>query len=168
MNIRSIFYFFMMEMEGNNDRPSLVEEKERSLFNTIDALVSEMWLEAPGCSMKTFLAAVKERFDDDSSIQQNDVFLKRRIKSAKAAIPYRRLENQEQDTNLSIDQATFVAKKLEIRQSLRTKRRYAEADRISAGLEALGIQSFIFAIWFGHGALRTSPSLGTNAIRNEK
>jgi hypothetical protein len=66
---------------------------------------------------------------------------------AKAALPYRRIiaasssSSSSNNTNLddAFDKADFVFQKLQERQSLRTEKRFDEADRISAGLLAMGI-----------------------------
>ena len=64
---------------------------------------------------------------------------KQRVKAAKQAIPYVFKETDDNVPKLNQKQLEFVNRKIEERTSLRSNKRYKEADEIGKGLTAMGI-----------------------------
>jgi hypothetical protein len=102
----------------------------------IEQAVQNVWLVSPGIGIQDLLLRVHERLGGIVGEYPN-TSLKRRIRAAKVSLPYRQLESPAFD--LEFGKHEFVSTKLQERQSLRAQKRFQEADRISAGLEAMGI-----------------------------
>lgn len=101
--------------------------------------VNRIWTKSPGIGVKELMIEVEKVFQE----QEIDIEItKQRIKAAKHAIPYIRVQSEGGENHhksLTDDKAAFVERKIEERVSLRVLRRYQEADVITKGLNTMGI-----------------------------
>ena len=104
--------------------------------------VQNLWLTSPGMGIQELFLKVNERLGGVAG-DYPPAALKRRIRVLKQGLPYQHVNvttsdgNNNYDNNSNLD--AFVQSKLEDRQSLRAQKRYKDADRIAAGLHAMGI-----------------------------
>ncbi len=120
----------------------------------IEQEVNKLWLQFPGIGVKDLMVRL-EALDLDC---KEDI-TKQRVKAAKQAVPYRRVEDVDNVSDsdysasekkdekndydrvcLTDQQVVFVEQKIQERQSVRAEKRYKEADEITKGLTAMGIE----------------------------
>jgi len=108
------------------------------MSDEIEREVNRIWLECPGVGIKDLMTKL-EALNLSSEID------KKRVKSAKQAIPYVRKSESETDSSctgmpqLSDTQVAFVEQKIQERMSVRVLRRYKDGDEIMKGLTAMGV-----------------------------
>jgi hypothetical protein len=119
----------------------------RNIDDQIAHAVQELWLTSPGMGIQELFLKVNERIGGVAG-EYPPTALKRRIRAVKQGLPYRYQQhdndnkhnsNNDNDNKKSKELDAFVQSRLEDRQSLRTQKRYKDADRIAAGLQAMGI-----------------------------
>ena len=94
--------------------------------------MNELWKIHPSIGVKTLMIKLEE-------MKLSSEVTKQRVKAAKQAIPYVFKETDDNVPKLNQKQLVFVNRKIEERTSLRSNKRYKEADEIGKGLTAMGI-----------------------------
>ncbi|CAM9531709.1 unnamed protein product, partial [Heterosigma akashiwo] len=100
----------------------------------VELAVNQLWLEKPGIGVKELMEEIMKRFPPD----QHGTPTKQRVKAAKISLPYERLPNQPGAPDC-FDKEQFVQQQLEQRSNHRATKQFKEADRITTGLQAMGI-----------------------------
>ena len=114
--------------------------KDRAATGTfnMDQEVQRIWTQKPGAGVQELFQELFLLYPDNQHIT------KKRVKAAKAAVRYRRILPDAPDApdapNVVFDKQDFVQEQLELRSGYQSCKRWESADRITEGLQAMGIE----------------------------
>merc|ERR1740124_15209 len=108
-------------------------------MDEVEREVNRIWFESPGTGVKELMRKLE-------ALQITSEITQKRVKAAKQAIPYTYVQPDQNsnDSNAQVpalteEQISFVKQKIQERTSVRSLRRYGDADEITRGLTAFGI-----------------------------